>query len=70
MRIQIEQISVDQFTVLVDGGQEGQYDTENKAKAGARRFFPPNYHVKWQRGKDGLLLGVQRHWARKPGESF
>lgn len=70
MKIQIEPISPDQFTVLVDGKQAGQYETEKKAKAGARRFFPPNYHVKWHRDKDGLFMGVQKHWTRKPGESF
>ena len=70
MKIQIEKISNDTFEVLIDGVRSGQYETEKKAKAGARRFFPPVYHVKWGRGKDGLLMGVQNHWTRKPGESF
>ncbi len=70
MKIQIEKLSDSQFTILVDGKQAGQCETETKAKASARRFFPPNHHVKWHRGADGLLMGVQKHWTRKMGESF
>lgn len=70
MKIQIERVADNRFDVLIDGRNSGQYETEKKAKAGARRFFPPNMHVKWHLDKNGLLFGIQKHWTRKIGQSF
>lgn len=70
MKIQIEKLTPTQFNVLLDGSQGGQYETEAKAKANARRFFPPRSRIKWNRCKDGILFGVSSHWARRIGESF
>lgn len=72
MKIYIEPAGEDKFTVLIDGVPSGEYTTVKKAKAGARRFFPPNHHVKWETRIDGKLekqRGGRDECMENPGSS-
>lgn len=58
MTIVIQEMEDGRQRLLVDRGQVGLYDTEAKAKAGARQFLKASEGITWKHGQGEAIAVI------------
>lgn len=65
MTIVIQEMEDGRQRLLVDRGQVGLYETEAKAKAGARRFLKAREGITWKYGQGEAIAAIGPKRGRK-----